>query len=132
MKPFSQVSITEEFTPIWYQCSKFLCKLSFTFACSLKCWSQNCENPFQNHQTNNENVTKKCTYLPKIMLHFLKFFHRAVASPVSNVGDWIWWAFQNRWVNVAYGVCRTDVIVLIWVSAVLPFHKCLCLLRLGL
>ena len=28
--------------------------------------------------------------------------------------------------------CRTNVIVLIWVSVVLPFHKCLRLLRLGL
>ena len=63
---------------------------------------------------------------------FWNFFQWAVASPVSNVGDWIWWTFQNRWVNVAYGVCRTNVIVLIWVSVVLPFHKCLRLLRLGL
>ena len=28
--------------------------------------------------------------------------------------------------------CKTNVIVLIWVSVVLLFHKCLCLLRLGL
>ena len=28
--------------------------------------------------------------------------------------------------------CRTNIIVLIWVSVVLPFHKCLRLLRLGL
>ena len=63
---------------------------------------------------------------------FWNFFDWAVASPVSNVGDWIWWTFQNQWVNVAYGVCRTNVIVLIWVSVVLPFHKCLRLLRLGL
>ena len=28
--------------------------------------------------------------------------------------------------------CRTNVIVLIWVSVVLPFHKCLRLLHLGL
>ena len=63
---------------------------------------------------------------------FWNFFHWAVASLVSNVGDWIWWTYQTRWVNVAYGVCRTNVIVLIWVSVVLPFHKCLRLLRLGL
>ena len=63
---------------------------------------------------------------------FWNFFHWAVASPVSNVVEWIWWTFQNQWLNVAYGVCRTNVIVLIWVSVVLPFHKCLRLLRLGL
>ena len=63
---------------------------------------------------------------------FWNFFHWTVASPVSNVGDWIWWIFQNQWVNVAYGVCRTNVIVLIWVSVVLPFHECLHLLRLDL
>ena len=28
--------------------------------------------------------------------------------------------------------CRTNIIVLIWVSVVLSFHKCLRLLRLGL
>ena len=49
---------------------------------------------------------------------FWNFFHWAVASPMSNVGDWIWWTFQNRWVNVAYGV--------------LPFHEFLRLFRLGL
>ena len=63
---------------------------------------------------------------------FWNFFDWAVASPVSNVGDWIWWTFQNWWVNAAYGVYRTNVIVLLWVSAVLRFHKCLRLLRLGL
>ena len=76
---------------------------------------------------------QKCALiLERLCFIFWNFFHRAVASPVSNVGDWIWWTFQNQWVNVAYGVCRTNVIVLIWVSVVLPFHKCLRLLRLGL
>ena len=30
--------------------------------------------------------------------------HRAVASSASNLGDWIWWTFRNRWLNVADGV----------------------------
>ena len=50
-------------------CVSLLLRLLF----SLKCRNQNCENPYQNHQTKNEEVTKKCTYLRKIMLHFLKF-----------------------------------------------------------
>ena len=33
---FSVASITEGFAPIWCQCSKFFCKLSFAFALFLK------------------------------------------------------------------------------------------------
>ena len=35
-EPFSIISITVGFGPIWCQCSKFLCKFSFTFAFFLK------------------------------------------------------------------------------------------------
>ena len=50
-------------------CVSFLLHL----VCCLKCRSQSRENPYQNHKTKNEKVEKKCTYLRKIMLHFLKF-----------------------------------------------------------
>ena len=44
-------------------CVSFLLRLLF----SLKCRNQNCENPYQKHQTKNEKVTKKCTYIRKII-----------------------------------------------------------------
>ena len=95
-------------------CVSFLLRLLF----SLKCRNQNYENPYQNHQTKNERVTKKYTYVRKIMLHFLKFLQQG-----------------SCFASVQYGIlmikyCR--LIVLICVSVVLSFHKCLRLLRLGL
>ena len=76
--------------------------------CSLKCRSLSRENPYQNHQT--KNVTKrwqKSTLIFEIYYFiFWNFFHRAVASPVFNVGNWICWTFRNRWLNVADGVAE--------------------------
>ena len=57
---------------------------------------------------------------------FWDFFHRAVASPVFNVGDWILMDIPKPMLKC----CR--LIVLICVSVALPFRKCLRLLRLGL
>ena len=50
-------------------CVSFLLRL----VCYLKCRSQSRENPYQNQKTKHEEFEKKCTYLRKIMLHFLKF-----------------------------------------------------------
>ena len=69
---------------------------------------------------------KSALIFERLCFIFWNFFHRAVASPVSNVGDWIL-------MNIPKAVlkcCR--LIVLICVSVVLSFHKCLRLLRLGL
>ena len=71
--PFSIVSITEGFAPMWCQCSKFLCKLSLRFLCYFKRRSKSRENLYEIRQTKNEKVTERCTYLQKILLHFLKF-----------------------------------------------------------
>ena len=95
-------------------CVSFLLRLLF----SLKCRNQNYENPYQNHQTKNERVTKKYTYVRKIMLHFLKFLQQGSCFASVQCGI----------LMIKY--CR--LIVLICVSVVLSFHKCLRLLRLGL
>ena len=103
-------------------CVSFLLRLLF----SLKCRNQNCENPYQNHQTKNEKMTKSALIFERLCFIFWNFFHRAVALPVSNVGDWILMDIPKPMIKC----CR--LIVLICVSVVLPFHKCLRLLRLGL
>ena len=109
-------------------------RLSFLLCllCSLRCRRQNCENPCQNHQTKNEKVTKKCTYLWKIMLHFLKFLALGSCFASVQCGRLDLTDILKPMSKCCRRCCRTNVTLLIWVSVVLPFHKCLRLLRLGL
>ena len=69
---------------------------------------------------------KSALIFERLCFIFWNFFHRAVALPVFNVGDWILMDIPKPMIKC----CR--LIVLICVSVVLPFHKCLRLLRLGL
>ena len=69
---------------------------------------------------------KSALIFERLYFIFWNFFHSAVTSPVSNVGDWILMDIPKPMIKC----CR--LIVLICVSVVLPFHKCLRLLRLGL
>ena len=68
-------------------CVSFLLRWLF----SLKCRRKSRENPYQNHPTKNENVTKRALLSSKVYdyFFFFNFFHGAVALPVSNLGDWI-------------------------------------------
>ena len=69
---------------------------------------------------------KNALIFERLCFIFWNFFHRAVALPVSNVGDWILMDIPKPMIKC----CR--LIVLICVSVVLPFHKCLRLLCFGL
>ena len=94
--------------------------------CSLRCRNQNCQNPYQNHQTKNKKVTKQCPYLRKIMLHFLKFLPQGSCFASVQCGRLDLMSIPKPMIKC----CR--LIVLIWVSVVFHFNKCLRLLRLGL
>ena len=69
---------------------------------------------------------KSALIFERLCFIFWNFFHRAVALPVFNVGDWILMDIPKPMIKC----CR--LIVLICVSVVLPFHKCLRILRFGL
>ena len=67
---------------------------------------------------------KSALIFERLCFIFWNFFHKAFAPPVSNLG------FLMDIPKPMIKCCR--LIVLICVSVVLPFHKCLRLLRLGL
>ena len=105
-------------------CVSFLLRL----LCSLKCR----EDPYQNHQAKNEKVAKKCTYLRKIMLNFLKFLPQSSCFASVQCGRLDLMDITIPMIKCCRWCCRINMIVLIWVSVVLLLHKCLRLLRLGL
>ena len=108
-----------------------MCKLSFAFALFLKVLkSKSWESISKSSDKERKGDKKSALIFERLCFIFWNFFHRAVASPVSNVGDWISWTFQNQWLNVADGAVEQTIPDR--VSAVLLFHKCLPLLCLGL
>ena len=86
--------------PIWCQCSKLLWKLSFMFAWFLKVSMSKSWQSILNSSDKEWKGDKK----RHLCFIFWNFFHRAIASPISNVEDWIWCTFRNRWSNVSDGV----------------------------
>ena len=128
--PFSIVLITEGFAPLWCQCSKFLSKRSLRFLCSFKCRSKSRENLYEIRQAKNEKVMEKCTYLQKIFLHFLKFLPYGSCFSIVQCGRLM--EIQKLMIKCCRWCGRTKIIVLVRVSIILLFHKCLQLLRLGL
>ena len=69
---------------------------------------------------------KSALIFERLCFTFWNFFHGAVTLPVSNVGDWVLMDIPKPMIKC----CK--LIVLVCVSVVLPFHKCLRLLCLGL
>ena len=110
-------------------CVSFLLRL----LCSLKCRSQSFENPHRNHQTKNEKVTKKVHLSSKDYASFSE-----ISSIVQLLGHCLMrktgfaMDIPKSMIKCCRWCWRTNVLVLIWVSVVLPFRKCLHLLHLGL
>ena len=65
-------------------------------------------------------------------LHFLKFLPWGSCFASVEYGGLDLMDILKPMIKYCRWCCRTNIIVLIWVSVVLLFHKCLCLLYLGL
>ena len=106
----------------------FWCKLSFTFALFLKVSTSKSWEPISK-SSDNEKVTRKCAYLRKIMLHFLKFYRYGRCFASVQCGRLDLMDIPKSRIKCCRWCCRTNIIVQIWVSVGLLFHKCLHLLR---
>ena len=92
---------------IWCQCFIFCVSFLLRLLVPLKCQSQSCENPYQNHQTKTEKVTKKYTYLREIILRQCPVWGTGfVGHSQTNVIKFCRWS------------CRINIFVLIWLSVV--------------
>ena len=97
--------------------------------CSLKSKSWECISGLSGKEWKGD---KKCTYLRKIMLNFLKFLPYGSCFVSVQCGRLDLMDISKSMIKCWRWGCRTNTIVLIWVSVVLLFHKYLLLLRLAL
>ena len=77
-------------------------------------------------------MRKKCTDLRKIMLLFLNFFPKGSCFASDQRGRLNLMSIPNVMIKCCRWCSRTNIILLIWVSVVFLFHKCLRLLCIGL
>ena len=126
------VSVTEGFAPgvnaprFGVNAPNFCVSFLLRWLFSLKCRRKSRENPYQNHPTKNENVTKRALLSSKgYDYFFFQFLPWGSCFTSVQLGRLDLMDIPKPMIKCCRWCCRINIIVLIWVSVVFLFHKCL-------